>query len=88
MTFVMNEISAAELLGVQPGASPAEVTAAYRRYARRHHPDMGGDAADLDRAARARAVLLADPISRSTRTRTYHRRPPWWHRLIFWRRPS
>ena len=30
-------------LGLQPDASPAEVTAAYRRLAKRYHPDHAGD---------------------------------------------
>ena len=32
-----------EVLGVPPGASPGDVTEAFRRYALRHHPDRGGD---------------------------------------------
>ena len=34
-----------EVLGVQPGATPLEVTEAFRRYALHHHPDRGGDPA-------------------------------------------
>lgn len=33
-----------DLLGVAPGATPAEVTAAFRRFALRNHPDRGGEA--------------------------------------------
>lgn len=36
-------MSPAELLGLQEGANEAEVTAAFRRFARQHHPDAGGD---------------------------------------------
>ena len=32
-----------EVLGVRPGAGRAEVVAAFRRFALRHHPDRGGD---------------------------------------------
>lgn len=32
-----------ELLGVAPGATATEVTAAFRRFALRNHPDRGGD---------------------------------------------
>lgn len=31
------------VLGLEPGASPAEVKAAYRRLVKEHHPDRGGD---------------------------------------------
>ena len=34
-----------EVLGVRPGASRADVTDAFRRFALRHHPDRGGDPA-------------------------------------------
>jgi curved DNA-binding protein CbpA len=34
-----------DLLGVSPGAGPAEVSDAFRRFALRHHPDRGGDPA-------------------------------------------
>jgi hypothetical protein len=33
-----------EVLGIGPGASREEITEAFRRYARHHHPDRGGDA--------------------------------------------
>jgi molecular chaperone DnaJ len=31
------------VLGVKPGASPAEIKSAYRALVKRHHPDAGGD---------------------------------------------
>jgi curved DNA-binding protein CbpA len=33
------------VLGVRPGASAAEIRAAYRRHSVEHHPDHGGDPA-------------------------------------------
>jgi hypothetical protein len=86
--------SARKLLGVPPGASARAVVEAHRRYVREHHPDAGGAGAgraavgDLDAARRARDLLLRNdrfsPHVAATR-RTFHRRMPWWHRLIFWR---
>ena len=32
-----------DVLGVEPGATDAEVSAAFRRFALRNHPDRGGD---------------------------------------------
>jgi hypothetical protein len=34
-----------EVLGVRPGATGADVTDAFRRFALRNHPDRGGDPA-------------------------------------------
>ena len=45
------------LLGVAEGASPAQVRAAFRRAAKAHHPDVGGDTAAMRRLNRAREVL-------------------------------
>jgi curved DNA-binding protein CbpA len=54
-----------EVLGVDPGASPEEVQRAYRRLARRHHPDV---APDSDRALMAEIngawAVLGDPTRR------------------------
>jgi len=53
-----------DVLGVAPTASAEEVRAAYRRAARDHHPDAGGDGLrmqDLNAAWR----VLGDPIRRA-----------------------
>lgn len=56
-------------LGVDRDASEAEIAAAYRSAARRHHPDAGGNAADFDKVQRA-ANILRDPAKRAEYDRT------------------
>jgi len=49
-----------EILGLKPGAKPAEMKAAYRRLAKRFHPDSGSDApsrARFEEAAKAYQIL-------------------------------
>lgn len=41
----MRPVDPFAVLGLQPGASPQETAAAYRRLAKRWHPDRAGDAA-------------------------------------------
>ncbi|HEX2048309.1 MAG TPA: J domain-containing protein [Acidimicrobiales bacterium] len=54
-----------ELLGVEPDASPEEIQRAYRRLARRHHPDVAPDADPEEMAAINGAwAVLGDPIRR------------------------
>ena len=38
-----------EVLGLQPGASSREVTTAYRRLSRQHHPDKAGNSEEANR---------------------------------------
>ena len=45
------------VLGVEPGADPAAVRAAYRRLAWRHHPDRGGSTARMGELNAAYALL-------------------------------
>jgi curved DNA-binding protein CbpA len=52
-----------DVLGVAPGASVPELRAAYLRAARRHHPDTGGEGADMTRLNEAWSVL-SDPVRR------------------------
>lgn len=50
-------MSAYELLGVSPDASPDELRLAYRRACRLHHPDRGGNPDVFDAVQKAWAVV-------------------------------
>lgn len=68
------------VLGVDPGVSEPDLTAAYRRLAKRWHPDAaGGDAARMravnDAYEQARRELRRAARRRATEP-TVHRRPP------------
>lgn len=82
MRSAMDARRAASLLGVPVDASPDQVSAAYRRFVRAHHPDVTGLGADMDEAVRARAALMLGQAAATRRTRTFHRRTPWWRRLM------
>lgn len=59
-----------EALGVSTSANPEEIKRAYRRMARRHHPDVAGsDDAVMQRLNQAWAVL-GDPAQRRAYDRT------------------
>ena len=47
-----------EVLGLRPGASRAEVAAAFRRFALRNHPDRGGDPARFQAGVEAYRRLM------------------------------
>ena len=47
-----------DLIGVKPGASPAEIEAAYRDKAKRWHPDAGGSHEQMSKLNAARSELL------------------------------
>ena len=51
---------ALRLLGLQDPVGQSEVVSAYRRLARQHHPDLGGDPAVFRSFTVARDMLLAD----------------------------
>lgn len=54
--------TALRLLGLLPGSSDEEIESAFRKAARRHHPDMGGDPAKFRAIVDARNFLLGrDP---------------------------
>lgn len=50
-------------LGLAPDATDAEIRAAHRRAAKRHHPDAGGKREEFERVQRA-ALILRDPAKR------------------------
>lgn len=54
------------VLGVAPGASLEVIKAAHRTLARKHHPDLGGDAAEC-----ARVNIAWDVLSDPKRRRIY-----------------
>ena len=52
-------LEALQVLGLRWGASREAIKAAHRRLVKRHHPDMGGQAADFHRINAAYQLLLA-----------------------------
>lgn len=55
------------VLGVDPGASPDTIKAAWRRLARRHHPDLTGDDPDAVRRATSRMAEINTAYAALTR---------------------
>ncbi len=53
----MDDLNPWETLGVAPGVSPVEIRRAYRRLARRYHPDL--NPGDPDAAERFKAIQAA-----------------------------
>lgn len=53
-----------DALGVASDATPDELTAAFRRMSKAHHPDAGGDAEVFARVTHA-AAILRDPAKRA-----------------------
>lgn len=64
-----------EVLGVPVTASEAEIRRAYRRAARAHHPDHGGDVVEFRRVTLAYEVL-SDPRARTAYDRSYFTSAP------------
>ena len=59
-----------DVLGVEDGASPAQIKAAWRRLARTNHPDLTGDDPAASRAATTRMAEINDAYATLTRKRT------------------
>jgi hypothetical protein len=55
------------VLGVEPGASPDDIKAAWRALARRHHPDLTGDDPELARRATRRMAEINAAYAALTR---------------------
>jgi hypothetical protein len=55
------------VLGIDPGASPAQVKAAWRRLARKHHPDLTGDDPEASRIATRQMAEINDAYAALTR---------------------
>jgi molecular chaperone DnaJ len=54
---------ALRLLGLQDPVEHSEIVSAYRRLARQHHPDLGGDPEAFRSLTVARELLLGDACS-------------------------
>jgi DnaJ domain len=64
---------ALRLLGLAPGSSDDQIESAFRKAARRHHPDMGGDPAKFRQLVDARNLLSTrrwEPEMDSAKRRT------------------
>lgn len=78
------------LLGVSPDADRQEIKAAFRRYARRHHPDVGGDPARFQAGVEAWRALVGFPKGVHRQNVVFYRRKRrlrflsvCWHRLVW-----
>lgn len=56
-----------EVLGVEEGASPTQIKAAWRKLARRHHPDLTGDDPAASRVATRLMAEINDSYAALTR---------------------
>ncbi len=56
-----------DVLGVEAGASPTQIKAAWRRLARTHHPDLTGDDPAASRIATQRMAEINDAYAALTR---------------------
>lgn len=79
-----------KLLGVSPDDDPQEIKAAFRRYALRHHPDVGGDPARFQAGVEAWRALDRFPPDAQSQNVVFYRRmrrlgflSVCWHRLVW-----
>ena len=56
-----------DVLGIEPGASPTQIKAAWRRLARANHPDLTGDDPAASRLATRRMAEINDAYAALTR---------------------
>lgn len=59
----MNRTEAARLLGIRTDASEEEVNVAYKKMAKKHHPDLGGDTQMFQKVLEAKETMLKKNIS-------------------------
>ena len=55
------------VLGIEPGSTPTQVKAAWRRLARKHHPDLTGDDPEASRIATRQMAEINDAYAALTR---------------------
>jgi hypothetical protein len=55
------------VLGIDPGATPIQIKAAWRRLARKHHPDLTGDDPEASRVATRQMAEINDAYAALTR---------------------
>ena len=55
------------VLGIEPGATPTQIKAAWRRLARQHHPDLTGDDPEASRVATRRMAEINEAYASLTR---------------------
>lgn len=70
------------VLGVSHAATATEIDRAFRRLARRWHPDHGGDVEQFRRLVAARATLTSSVPAGVPTPVMFVRTPPWWRRLL------
>jgi len=64
-----------EVLDVRAGASPHDVRVAFRRFARLHHPDRGGDPESFRAGLEAYQRMVGARAPSSGAEVVFHRRP-------------
>lgn len=63
-----------ETLGIAVNATPEEIKSAYRRLARQHHPDHGGNQQLFKQVTDAYAILI-DPAARRQYSEDLKKKP-------------